>query len=46
MSSTNKVLLSAINPKVVNNIPTYKEDKIRGKEYVGYGSDNLYPNYL
>lgn len=46
MSSTNKVSLSAINPKVVNNIPTYKEDKIRGKEWVGYGSDNLYPNYL
>lgn len=36
-----KILLSAIDPVIVNNIPEYKEDKVRGKEYVSYGKNNL-----
>ena len=40
------VQLSAIDPVVINNIPEYTEEKVRGKEYVGYGKNNLYPNYL
>lgn len=43
----NKIIqLSAIDPVVVSNIPEYKEEKIRGKDYVSYGKDNLFPNYL
>ena len=40
------VKLSAIDPIVVNNVPEYKEEKVRGKDYVNYGRDNLFPNYL
>lgn len=38
--------LSAIDPVVVSNIPEYTEEKARGKSYVNYGKNNLYPNYL
>ena len=38
--------LSAIDLKYVDNIPTYKEDKIRSKAYIAYGSDNKWPDYL
>lgn len=40
------IRLSAIDPVLVSNIPEYKEEKARGKSYVNYGGDNLYPNYL
>lgn len=40
------VMMSAIDPVVVNNIPEYKEEKARGKSYVNYGANNLWPNYL
>ena len=35
------VALSAIDPVLVNNIPEYKEEKVRSKNYVSYGSNNL-----
>lgn len=40
------VQLSAIDPIVVNNIPEYKEEKVRGKDYISYGKDNRFPIYL
>lgn len=40
------VALSAIDPVLVSNIPEYSEDKARGKGYINYGKDNLFPNYL
>lgn len=43
----NKIIqLSAIDPVLVSNIPEYTEEKARGKSYVNYGKDNLFPNYL
>ena len=35
------VSLSAIDPVLVNNVPEYKEEKVRSKNYVSYGSNNL-----
>lgn len=46
MSESKIIQLSAIDPIVVNNVPEYKEEKARGKGYVNYGKDNLFPNYL
>ena len=46
MSESKIVQLSAIDPIVVNNVPEYTEEKARGKGYVNYGKDNLWPNYL
>ncbi len=40
------IQLSAIDPVLVSNIPEYSEEKARGKSYVNYGKDNLFPNYL
>lgn len=40
------IQLSAIDPVLVSNIPEYSEEKARGKSYVNYGRDNLFPNYL
>ena len=41
-----EIKLSAIDLKYVDNVPTYKEDKIRSKAYIAYGSDNKWPDYL
>ena len=46
MSESKIVQLSAIDPIVVNNVPEYSEVKARGKGYVNYGADNLFPEYL
>lgn len=35
------MLFSAIDPVLVNNVPEYKEEKVRSKNYVSYGSNNL-----
>lgn len=40
------VSLSAIDPVLQNNVPEYIEEKVRGKEYISYGKNNLFPNYL
>lgn len=40
------IALSAIDPVLVNNIPEYKEEKVRSKNYISYGADNKYPQYL
>lgn len=47
MEDNKKVIaLSAIDPIVVNNVPEYKEEKVRSKNYISYGANNLWPNYL
>ena len=40
------VQLSAIDPVLTTNVPEYVEEKVRGKEYISYGKNNLFPNYL
>lgn len=40
------VQLSAIDPVLTTNVPEYIEEKVRGKEYISYGKNNLFPNYL
>lgn len=40
------VALSAIDPVVINNVPVYSEKKARGRGYVNYGENNLFPEYL
>lgn len=40
------IQLSAIDPVVVSNVPEYSEEKVRGKEYISYGKNNLFPTYL
>lgn len=40
------VSLSAIDPVLENHIPEYSEEKVRGKEYISYGKNNLFPTYL
>ncbi len=40
------IQLSAIDPIVVNNVPIYTEKKARGRGYVNYGENNLFPEYL
>lgn len=37
---------AAIEKVVERNIPTYEESEARGKQYVQYGTDNQYPEYL
>lgn len=41
-----QIKLSALDPLYTTNIPVYKEDKIRNKAYIAYGSDNKWPQYL
>ena len=41
-----KIQLSAIDPFVVDNLPDSTETKARGKDYINWGSDNKYPDYL
>lgn len=45
-SMESKIQLSAIDPVWVSNIPEYKEEKVRGKGWVSYGKNNLWPEYL
>ena len=37
---------SAINPYISINIPSPKEEDVRGKEFVAFGDKNDYPGYL
>ena len=37
---------SAINPYIEINIPSPKEEDVRGKEFVAFGNKNNYPEYL
>lgn len=47
-NNENKVALSfaAIDKVIERSIPTYDETDARGKNYVQYGTDNQYPEYL
>ena len=40
------MIFAAIEKKVVSSIPQLTQDEVRGKEYVSYGDNNLYPQYL
>ena len=40
------VSFAAIDPYIQQNIPSPKEVKMTGREYVSWGEDNLYPYYL
>lgn len=37
---------AAIDKTIVKNIPVLKQEENRNKDYVYYGTDNLYPEYL
>lgn len=41
-----KISMAAIDKVVERNIPTYDETDLRGKDYIQFGTDNLYPEYL
>ena len=41
-----QLAFAAIDPTLTGNIPVLEESEARGKDYILYGSDNLYPNYL
>ena len=40
------MVFAAIDKKFVESIPTLTQDTARNKDYVYYGDDNLYPEYL
>ena len=40
------LMFAAIDKVVERNIPSYEESESRGKDYVQYGTDNQYPEYL
>lgn len=40
------MLFAAVNKSIVENIPQLTEPESRGKGYIRYGEDNLYPHYL
>ena len=40
------MVFSAIDKKIIESIPTLTQEEARGKDYVYYGTDNLYPEYL
>lgn len=41
-----QMAFAAIEKTIVNNIPVLKQEEYRNKEYVYYGTDNQYPEYL
>lgn len=45
-NKTIPMIFAAIDKVVERNIPTYEENDARGKNYVQYGTDNQYPEYL
>ena len=40
------MLFAAIDKTLVNSIPTLTQEEVRGKDYIAYGDNNLYPQYL
>lgn len=40
------MLFAAIDKRIVSNIPKLTQEEVRGKDYVAYGEQNLYPQYL
>lgn len=47
-NTENKVVLgfAALYPELQENIPSSCEKKIRGKDFISYGDDNKYPDFL
>lgn len=41
-----QLAFTAIEKEIIKNIPTLEEVDNRGRGYVNYGGDNLYPEYL
>ena len=41
-----KMAFAAIDKTIVSNIPVLRQEEYRNKEYIYYGTDNLYPEYL
>ena len=46
MDKNVQMAFSAIEKTIVKNIPELKQEAYRNKEYIYYGTDNLYPEYL
>lgn len=44
--SKNIVALSAINPFLTTNLVENTEKEVSGKDFISWGNDNRYPNYL
>ena len=44
--SKNIVALSAINPFLTTNLVENVEKEVSGKDFISWGNDNRYPNYL
>ena len=42
----NKIFLAAIDKYIETNIVDAEEKKINGKDFISWGSDNKYPNFL
>ena len=42
----NKLIFSALNPYIQDNIVKPTESVIRGQEYVSWGDNNQYPMYI
>ncbi len=41
-----QMAFAALDKTIVGNIPVLKQEEYRNKEYIYYGTDNLYPEYL
>ena len=41
-----QMAFAAIDKTIVNNIPVLKQEEYRNKDYIYYGTDNQYPEYL
>lgn len=46
MENNVSMAFSAINKAIESNIPKLTQEEARGKDYVQYGENNLYPEYL
>lgn len=46
MEKNIQMAFAAIEKTIVKNIPELKQENYRNKDYVYYGTDNMYPEYL
>ena len=40
------MVFAAIEQTIIKSIPKFTQDEVRGKEYISYGQDNIFPQYL
>lgn len=45
-NNLNLLTFAAIDKTIVSNIPHLTQDEVRGKSYIAYGDNNLWPQYL